>query len=62
MSTDNKVLDKGGAVREGEELDTKAVSEWLRSQGVDVVGEQTDDAGAANRGDLHTADPGQARA
>ncbi|NRD70238.1 phosphotransferase family protein [Psychrobacter okhotskensis] len=41
MATDNKVLDKGGAVREGEELDAKAVSEWLRGQGVDVVGEPT---------------------
>lgn len=37
----NKVLDKGGAVREGEELNTQAVSEWLRSQGVDVVGAPT---------------------
>ncbi|MGO2385776.1 MAG: phosphotransferase family protein [Psychrobacter sp.] len=41
MATDNKVLDKGGAVREGEELDTKAISEWLRAQGVDIVGEPT---------------------
>jgi aminoglycoside phosphotransferase (APT) family kinase protein len=41
MATDNKVLDKGGAVREGEELDATAVSEWLRRQGVDVVGEPT---------------------
>lgn len=41
MATDNKVLDKGGAVREGEELDAKAVSVWLRGQGVDVVGEPT---------------------
>ena len=41
MATDNKVLDKGGAVREGEELDAKAVSEWLRGQGVGVVGEPT---------------------
>ncbi|WP_252962400.1 phosphotransferase family protein [Psychrobacter sp. PSP] len=41
MSTDHRVLDKGGAVREGEELDAKAISAWLRSQGVDVVGEPT---------------------
>ncbi|MFP3455098.1 phosphotransferase family protein [Psychrobacter sp. SIMBA_152] len=41
MATDNKVLDKGGAVREGEELDAKAVSAWLRGQGVGVVGEPT---------------------
>ncbi len=37
----NKVLDKGGAVREGEELDAKAVSEWLRNQNVEVIGEPT---------------------
>ena len=37
----NKVLDKGGAVREGEELDAKAVSEWLRAQGVEIQGEPT---------------------
>ena len=34
----NKVLDKGGDVREGEELDAKAVSNWLRAQGIDVAG------------------------
>lgn len=37
----NKVLDKSGAVREGEELDASAVSEWLRDQGVDVSGDPT---------------------
>ena len=37
----NKVLDKGGEVREGEELDAKAVSNWLREQGVDIEGEPT---------------------
>ncbi len=35
----NKVLDKGGDVREGEELDVVAVSDWLRNQGVDIQGE-----------------------
>ena len=39
--TVNKVLDKGGEVREGEELDAKAVSDWLREQGVDVEGDPT---------------------
>lgn len=39
--TVNKVLDKGGEVREGEELDAKAVSNWLREQGVDVEGDPT---------------------
>lgn len=34
-----QVLDKGGDVREGEELDIIAVSNWLRAQGVDVQGE-----------------------
>ncbi len=38
MSTDS-VLDKGGAVREGEELDVEAVSAWLREQGVLLEGE-----------------------
>ena len=37
----NKVLDKGGAVRAGEELNAKAVSEWLRNQGIDIEGEPT---------------------
>ena len=37
----NKVLDKGGAVRAGEELNAKAVSEWLRNQGVEIEGEPT---------------------
>ena len=37
----NKVLDKGGEVREGEELDAKAVSAWLREQGVNIEGEPT---------------------
>ena len=37
----NKVLDKGGEVREGEELDAQAVSNWLREQGVDIEGEPT---------------------
>ncbi|WP_372815318.1 phosphotransferase family protein [Psychrobacter sp.] len=37
----NKVLDKGGEVREGEELDAKAVSSWLRAQSVDIEGEPT---------------------
>ena len=37
----DKVLDKGGAVREGEELDAKTVSNWLRAQGVDIKGEPT---------------------
>ena len=45
MATDNqtinKVLDKGGEVREGEELDAQAVSNWLREQGVDIEGEPT---------------------
>lgn len=34
-----KVLDMGGAVRDGEALDAKAVSNWLRAQGVDIQGE-----------------------
>ena len=33
------VLDKGGTVREGEELDARVVSDWLRQQGVDIKGE-----------------------
>jgi len=37
----NKALDKGGKVREGEELDAQAVSNWLREQGVDIEGEPT---------------------
>ncbi|MEJ6069300.1 phosphotransferase family protein, partial [Psychrobacter sp. 16-Bac2893] len=37
----NKILDKGGEVREGEELDAKAISSWLRAQGIDVAGEPT---------------------
>ena len=37
----NRVLDKGGEVREGEELDAQAVSNWLREQGVDIEGEPT---------------------
>ena len=37
----NKVLDKGGEVREGEELDAKAVSDWLREQGINIEGEPT---------------------
>ena len=37
----NKILDKGGEVREGEELDAKAVSSWLRAQSVDIEGEPT---------------------
>ena len=35
----NNVLDKGGDVREGEELDSAAVSKWLLEQGVDIQGE-----------------------
>ena len=34
-------LDKGGAVREGEELDAQAMSAWLRNQGIDVIGKPT---------------------
>ena len=41
VQTLNKVLDKGGEVREGEELDAQAVSNWLREQGVDIEGEPT---------------------
>lgn len=37
----NAVLDKGGEVREGEELDAQAISSWLRDQGVDIQGEPT---------------------
>ena len=37
----SKVLDKGGEVREGEELDAQVVSNWLREQGVDIEGEPT---------------------
>lgn len=39
--TNNEILDKGGEVREGEELDTQAISAWLRAQGVDIQGEPT---------------------
>ena len=39
--TNNEILDKGGEVREGEELDTLAISAWLRAQGVDIQGEPT---------------------
>ena len=35
----DKVLDKGGAVREGEELDAQAISAWLRDQGIEVTGD-----------------------
>ena len=35
----NSILDKGGDVREGEELDSAAVSKWLLEQGVDIQGE-----------------------
>lgn len=35
----SKVLDKGGDVRVGEELDTAAVSSWLQDQSVEVQGE-----------------------
>ena len=35
----NNVLDKGGDIREGEELDSSAVSKWLLEQGVDIQGE-----------------------
>ena len=38
-SLTHTVLDKGGEVREGEELDAQAVTIWLREQGVEVVGE-----------------------
>ncbi|WP_367105993.1 phosphotransferase family protein [uncultured Psychrobacter sp.] len=34
-----KVLDKGGDIRSGEELDAEAVSNWLRAQDIDVSGE-----------------------
>lgn len=37
----NKVLDKGDAVREGEELDAAAVSSWLLANGVAIDGEPT---------------------
>ncbi|WP_201617979.1 phosphotransferase family protein [Psychrobacter urativorans] len=37
-TTNAKVLDKGGAVRDGEELDAQAVSKWLRAQDIDVKG------------------------
>ena len=40
-TVNNKVLDQGGPVREGEALDAQAVSEWLRAQGVDIKGEPT---------------------
>ncbi|WP_350557883.1 phosphotransferase family protein [Psychrobacter sp. CAL346-MNA-CIBAN-0220] len=35
----NKLLDKGGAIRDGEELDAQAVSSWLRDQDIDIKGE-----------------------
>ena len=35
----HKILDKGGDVRDGEALDAKAVSTWLRAQRVDIQGE-----------------------
>lgn len=43
MSTkiNSQILDKGGEVRDGEALDSKAVSTWLRDQGVDIQGEPT---------------------
>ena len=41
MTTNNKVLDRGGPVREGEALDAQAVSDWLRAQNVDITGEPT---------------------
>ncbi|MGP4713570.1 MULTISPECIES: phosphotransferase family protein [unclassified Psychrobacter] len=37
-AVDQKVLDQGGQIRDGEELDTAAVSIWLRNQGVDIKG------------------------
>ncbi len=40
-TVNNKALDKGGPVREGEALDAQAVSNWLRAQDVDVKGEPT---------------------
>lgn len=43
MSVDNKlsdsILDKGIAVRDGEALDSDAVSVWLQGQGIEVTGE-----------------------
>ena len=40
MTEDNKkILDRGGDVRAGEELDVKAVSAWLQSQGIEVQGD-----------------------
>lgn len=43
MSTEinSQILDKGGEVRDGEALDSKAVSTWLRDQGIDIQGEPT---------------------
>ncbi|MBO6225431.1 MAG: phosphotransferase, partial [Psychrobacter sp.] len=43
MSTkiNSQILDKGGEVRDGEALDSKAVSTWLRDQGIDIQGEPT---------------------
>ncbi|HCE0934326.1 TPA: phosphotransferase family protein, partial [Acinetobacter baumannii] len=32
------VIDVGGEVREGEELDIGAVENWLKNQGVELVG------------------------
>ncbi|WP_201584195.1 phosphotransferase family protein [Psychrobacter jeotgali] len=34
-----EVLDKGGEIRNGEELDAQAISDWLREQGIEVAGE-----------------------
>lgn len=35
----DEVLDQGGAIRNGEELDAKAVSDWLQEQGINLAGE-----------------------
>ncbi len=40
-TVNNKILDQGGNVREGEELDAQAVSAWLHEQNVDISGEPT---------------------
>lgn len=32
------VIDVGGSVREGEELDVQAITDWLNQQGVNVEG------------------------
>ena len=40
MTENNKkIVDKGGDVRAGEELDVKAVSAWLQGQGIEVQGD-----------------------